>query len=65
VDSEDVVRNLRPNISLLAQIPARGIIVTSRANSSSRAFGKIELDNMIQGNVDFKRDGEEYDFVSR
>ena len=65
VDSEDVVRNLRPNISLLAQVPARGIIVTSRASSSIRAFGKIEVENMVQGNVDFRRDGEEFDFVSR
>lgn len=65
VDSEEVVRNLRPNISLLAEVPARGVIVTSRAISSTRAFGKMELENMVQGNVDFRRDGEEYDFVSR
>ena len=43
VDSEEVVRNLRPG-KLLAEVPARGIIVTSRASSGeydfvSRFFG--------------------------
>ena len=43
VDSEEVVRNLRPG-RLLAEVPARGIIVTSRASSGdydfvSRFFG--------------------------
>ena len=44
VDSEEVVRNMRPNFSLLKTIPARGIIVTSRASTQgydfvSRFFG--------------------------
>ncbi len=44
VDSEEVVRNMRPNFSLLKAIPARGIIVTSRASTEgydfvSRFFG--------------------------
>lgn len=36
IDSEQVVRSLRPRISLLAEVPARGIIVTSRADSGSK-----------------------------
>ena len=44
VDSEEVVRNMRPNFSLLKQVPARGVIVTSRASTEgydfvSRFFG--------------------------
>ncbi len=44
VDSEDVVRRMRPNFSLLTTIPARGVIVTSRADTQgydfvSRFFG--------------------------
>lgn len=44
VASEDTVRNITPNFSLLATVPARGVIVTSRATSPgydfvSRFFG--------------------------
>jgi PhzF family phenazine biosynthesis protein len=44
VASEDAVRNITPNFSLLATVPARGLIVTSRATSPgydfvSRFFG--------------------------
>ena len=44
VDSEEVVRRLKPKMTLLAEIPARGIIVTSRASGNeydfvSRFFG--------------------------
>lgn len=44
VDSEEVVRNMRPNFSLLKMVPARGVIVTSRASTEgydfvSRFFG--------------------------
>ncbi len=44
VDSEDVVRRMRPNFSLLTTIPARGVVVTSRADTQgydfvSRFFG--------------------------
>ncbi len=44
VDSEEVVRNMRPNFSLLKTVPARGVIVTSRASTEgydfiSRFFG--------------------------
>jgi PhzF family phenazine biosynthesis protein len=44
VASEDAVRNITPNFSLLATVPARGVIVTSRATSPgydfvSRFFG--------------------------
>ncbi len=38
VDSEDVVRHMRPNFSLLASIPARGVIVTSRADTEGYDF---------------------------
>jgi len=31
MDSEDTVRNVKPDFGLLAEIPARGVIVTSRA----------------------------------
>ncbi len=44
VDSEEAVRNMRPNFSLLKTVPARGVIVTSRASTEgydfvSRFFG--------------------------
>jgi PhzF family phenazine biosynthesis protein len=44
VDSEEVLRSLDPDINLLRTIPARGIIVTSRADTDdydfvSRFFG--------------------------
>lgn len=44
LDSEETVRSLRPDMALLARIPARGVMVTSRASSSgwdfvSRFFG--------------------------
>ncbi len=38
VDSEDVVRNMRPNFSLLATLPVRGVIVTSRADTEGYDF---------------------------
>jgi predicted PhzF superfamily epimerase YddE/YHI9 len=38
VASEDAVRNITPNFSLLATVPARGLIVTSRATSPSYDF---------------------------
>jgi len=38
VDSEEVVRQMRPNFSLLATVPARGVIVTSRATTEGYDF---------------------------
>ena len=38
VDSEEVVRNMRPNFSLLKTIEARGIIITSRASTEGYDF---------------------------
>lgn len=43
-DSEDVVKNLRPNFSMLEKLPVRGVIVTAKSSSSeydfvSRFFG--------------------------
>lgn len=38
VGSEDTVRNISPNFSLLATIPARGVIVTSRSTSPDYDF---------------------------
>jgi PhzF family phenazine biosynthesis protein len=38
VESEDTVRNISPNFSLLATIPARGVIVTSRSPSPNYDF---------------------------
>jgi PhzF family phenazine biosynthesis protein len=38
VESEEVVRGMRPNLTLLKQIPARGVIVTSRAASAGFDF---------------------------
>ena len=32
VDSEDVVRAIRPDFAVLAEIPSRGVIITSKAN---------------------------------
>jgi predicted PhzF superfamily epimerase YddE/YHI9 len=44
VDSEETLRSLKPDLSLLEQVPVRGVIVTSRSSSSdydfvSRFFG--------------------------
>jgi PhzF family phenazine biosynthesis protein len=38
LDSEDAVRTLRPNVSMLSHIQARAIIVTSQASSSGYDF---------------------------
>lgn len=38
VNSEEVVRQMRPNFSLLATVPARGVIVTSRATTEGYDF---------------------------
>jgi PhzF family phenazine biosynthesis protein len=38
VDSEEIVRDLTPDISLLATLPVRGVIVTSRASTSGFDF---------------------------
>jgi PhzF family phenazine biosynthesis protein len=38
VDSEDVVRNLKPDIGLLERVAARGVIVTSLASTSEYDF---------------------------
>ncbi len=38
VDSEEVVRQMRPNFSLLASVPTRGVIVTSRASTEGYDF---------------------------
>jgi PhzF family phenazine biosynthesis protein len=38
VESEDMVRNLKPNIDLIAQLPIRGIIVTSKSNENEFDF---------------------------
>jgi PhzF family phenazine biosynthesis protein len=37
-DSEDVVRNLRPNFSMLEKLPVRGVIVTAKSSSSEHDF---------------------------
>jgi PhzF family phenazine biosynthesis protein len=44
VDSEETLRSLKPNLTLLEQVPVRGVIVTSRSSSPdydfvSRFFG--------------------------
>jgi len=44
VDSEEVVKNIQPNLPLLAKIPVRSLIVTAQSNSDdldfvSRVFG--------------------------
>jgi predicted PhzF superfamily epimerase YddE/YHI9 len=38
VESEEIVRDLTPNISLLATLPVRGVIVTSRSSTSGFDF---------------------------
>jgi len=38
LDSEAAVRSLKPNFTLLAEVPSRGVIVTSRAESSNGDF---------------------------
>jgi len=38
VASEEIVRSMRPNFTLLEQLPARGVIVTSRATSDDFDF---------------------------
>ncbi len=38
VDSEEVVRKMRPNFSLLKTLPTRGVIVTSRASTEGYDF---------------------------
>jgi PhzF family phenazine biosynthesis protein len=38
VDSEGIVRSLKPDFTLLAEIPVRGVIVTSRAASQGYDF---------------------------
>ena len=38
VESEDIVRTIQPDISLLATVPARGVIVTSRASTLGYDF---------------------------
>ena len=38
VEAEEIVRNMEPDLSLLAQVTARGVMVTSRASSPSYDF---------------------------
>lgn len=38
VDSESTLRSLKPNFSLLAELPVRGVIVTARAETSGFDF---------------------------
>jgi PhzF family phenazine biosynthesis protein len=38
VESEEIVRNMKPDMALLAQITARGVMVTSRASSPGYDF---------------------------
>ncbi|MGE7926098.1 PhzF family phenazine biosynthesis protein [Viridibacillus arvi] len=38
VESEEIVRNLNPNIDLIAQLPVRGVIVTSLSNANEFDF---------------------------
>jgi PhzF family phenazine biosynthesis protein len=38
VQSEEIVRNIKPDIDSIAQLPIRGIIVTSRSDSSEYDF---------------------------
>lgn len=38
VESEEVVRNIKPNFDLLKKVPSRGIIVTSRADTGKYDF---------------------------
>jgi PhzF family phenazine biosynthesis protein len=39
VESEEIVRALQPNYSLLKTVPARGVMVTSHASSHARTTG--------------------------
>ncbi|MEQ2528453.1 PhzF family phenazine biosynthesis protein [Bacillaceae bacterium CLA-AA-H227] len=38
VESEEIVRNLKPNIELIAKLPVRGVIVTSKSNTNEYDF---------------------------
>lgn len=38
VDTEETLRNMQPDITLLAQVPVRGVIVTSRASTPGYDF---------------------------
>ncbi|MBN6188832.1 PhzF family phenazine biosynthesis protein [Aneurinibacillus sp. BA2021] len=38
VESEEIVRSLKPNIDILAQLPVRGVIVTSKSKTSEFDF---------------------------
>lgn len=38
VESEDIVRNLKPNIDLITQLPVRGVIVTSQSSTNELDF---------------------------
>lgn len=38
VESEEVVRNIRPDFNLLASVPARGVIVTSKSDTAPYDF---------------------------
>ncbi|MGG5252250.1 PhzF family phenazine biosynthesis protein [Neobacillus sp. SM06] len=38
VESEEIVRSLNPNIDLIAQLPVRGVIVTSKSSNSKFDF---------------------------
>src|SRR2546422_347829 len=38
VESEEIVRNMKPDLVLLAQVTARGVMVTSRASSPGFDF---------------------------
>ncbi|KOS66332.1 phenazine biosynthesis protein PhzF family [Lysinibacillus contaminans] len=38
VESEEIVRDLKPNIDLIAQLPVRGVIVTSHSNENKFDF---------------------------
>jgi PhzF family phenazine biosynthesis protein len=38
VDTEETLRNMQPDITLLAQVPVRGVIVTSRASTPDYDF---------------------------
>ncbi|MFJ8260663.1 PhzF family phenazine biosynthesis protein [Rummeliibacillus sp. NPDC094406] len=38
VESEDVVRNLKPNIDLITQLGVRGVIITSKSNTNEFDF---------------------------
>ncbi|MGG0655799.1 PhzF family phenazine biosynthesis protein [Rummeliibacillus pycnus] len=56
VESEDIVRNLNPNIDLIAQLPVRGLIVTSQSNTNefdfvSRFFSPVQgiMEDYVNG----------------